>query len=83
MRTPKPTSLPEGAYVMTAELPGTERNEPPRQPAYPPTPMPHPDTEHSQEGHSGHRWMMIACCIPMLVIVGILVATPPLTHLNR
>lgn len=24
---------------------------------------------------SGHDWMMIACCIPMLVTVGILVAT--------
>ena len=26
-------------------------------------------------GRSGHSWMMIACCIPMLVIAGILVAT--------
>ena len=26
-------------------------------------------------GHGGHRWMMIACCIPMLVVVGALVAT--------
>jgi hypothetical protein len=25
--------------------------------------------------HGGHGWMMIACCIPMLVIAGILVAT--------
>jgi hypothetical protein len=25
--------------------------------------------------HRGHGWMMIACCIPMLVIAGILVAT--------
>ena len=25
-------------------------------------------------GHGGHGWMMIACCIPMLVIAGILVA---------
>ena len=25
--------------------------------------------------HSGHGWMMIACCIPMLVIAGVLVAT--------
>lgn len=24
---------------------------------------------------SGHDWMMIACCIPMLVIAGVLVAT--------
>jgi len=26
-------------------------------------------------GHGGHSWMMIACCIPMLAIAGILVAT--------
>ena len=25
--------------------------------------------------HGGHRWMMIACCIPMLVVVGALIAT--------
>jgi hypothetical protein len=25
--------------------------------------------------HGGHGWMMIACCIPMLVIAGILVAS--------
>jgi hypothetical protein len=24
---------------------------------------------------SGHRWMMVACCIPMLVIAVVLVAT--------
>ena len=27
-----------------------------------------------QHGH-GHSWMMIACCIPMLVIAVVLVAT--------
>lgn len=27
------------------------------------------------EGHSGHRWMMIACCVPMLIIAGALVLT--------
>ena len=27
------------------------------------------------EGQGGHRWMMIACCIPMLVIAIVLVAT--------
>ncbi len=27
------------------------------------------------EGHRSHGWMMIACCIPMLAIAGILVAT--------
>jgi hypothetical protein len=26
-------------------------------------------------GHGGHGWMMIACCIPMLVIALVLVAT--------
>ena len=26
-------------------------------------------------GHGGHGWMMIACCIPMLIIAVILVAT--------
>lgn len=26
-------------------------------------------------GHGGHRWMMIACCIPMLVVVAALIAT--------
>lgn len=26
-------------------------------------------------GHGGHGWMMIACCIPMLVIAVALVAT--------
>ncbi len=28
-----------------------------------------------QHGHRGHGWMMIACCIPMLAIAGVLVAT--------
>ena len=27
------------------------------------------------EGHGGHHWMMIACCIPMLLIAVVLVAT--------
>lgn len=26
-------------------------------------------------GHGKHGWMMIACCIPMLAIAGVLVAT--------
>jgi Flp pilus assembly protein TadB len=26
-------------------------------------------------GHGAHSWMMIACCIPMLVVAIILVAT--------
>lgn len=28
-----------------------------------------------QGGHSGHGWMMMICCIPMLVIAIVLVAT--------
>jgi hypothetical protein len=31
--------------------------------------------QRSRGGHSGHSWMMIACCIPMLVIAIVLVAT--------
>jgi uncharacterized membrane protein len=35
-----------------------------------------PDTSgHRPGGHGGHGWMMIACCIPMLVIAVVLVAT--------
>jgi hypothetical protein len=30
---------------------------------------------HGGHGHGGHGWMMIACCIPMLAIAGVLVAT--------
>jgi len=32
------------------------------------------DPAHGHD-HRGQGWMMIACCIPMLVIAGILVAT--------
>ena len=28
-----------------------------------------------QHGHGGHGWMMVLCCIPMLVIAVVLVAT--------
>ena len=32
--------------------------------------------EHTDRSHrSGHSWVMIACCIPMLVIAIVLVAT--------
>lgn len=31
------------------------------------------DREHPDGG--GHRWMMVACCIPMLAIFGVLIAT--------
>lgn len=46
---------------MTSELPHTDQ-----------TPQP---TTPAGKGHGGHRMMMIVCCIPMLVIVGVLVAT--------
>ena len=33
-------------------------------------------TEHpGAGGHSRHRWMMIACCIPMLVVAVALIAS--------
>jgi hypothetical protein len=32
-------------------------------------------TQHGHGGHGGHRLMMIACCIPMLVIAGLLYTT--------
>jgi hypothetical protein len=35
----------------------------------------HPGQAGGHGGHRGHGLMMIACCIPMLVIAGILVAT--------
>lgn len=31
--------------------------------------------DRSEGGHGGHGWMMIACCIPMLLIAVLLVAT--------
>ena len=34
-----------------------------------------PVPQDTKRGHSGHHWMMIACCIPMLVIAVVLVAT--------
>ena len=40
---------------------------------------PHVDHDRPGEahhaGHGGHGWMMIACCIPMLVLAVVLVAT--------
>jgi hypothetical protein len=35
---------------------------------------PRPDEGH-EPGHGRHGWMMIACCIPMLAIALVLVAT--------
>ena len=33
------------------------------------------DDQPQPSGHSGHGWMMIACCIPLLVLAVVLVAT--------
>ena len=69
---------------MTDELPHTGHTTQPQRPSYPALQQPqvpeHDDHEghtghDGHGGHGGHRLMMIACCIPMLVIVGILVAT--------
>jgi len=38
-------------------------------------PHAHPAGGHRAAGHGGHSWMMIACCIPMIVIAIALVAT--------
>lgn len=35
----------------------------------------HDTNAPAQRGHTGHSWMMIACCVPMLVIAVALVAT--------
>ena len=37
----------------------------------------HPSAQQSHDhgGHAGHKWMMIACCVPMLVIAIALVAS--------
>ena len=40
-----------------------------------PLPTDHHDPAGRHTGHGGHGWMMIACCIPMLVIAVALVAT--------
>lgn len=34
----------------------------------------HEQPGHEQGGNS-HRWLMVACCIPMVVLVGVLLAT--------
>lgn len=46
---------------MTSELPHTDQTPQPKMP--------------EGKGHGGHRLMMIVCWVPMLVIVGVLVAT--------
>ena len=66
---------------MTDELPHTGHTTRPQRPTYPALQKSQapehddPDGHTGYEGHGGHRLMMIACCLPMFVIVGILVAT--------
>ena len=39
---------------------------------------PVPNSGHDfagDSGHTGHGWMMMICCVPMLLIAGVLVAT--------
>ena len=55
--------------MTTDHVPNPQR---PTRPALVPASMP---MGHGGGGHGGHRWMMIACCIPMLVIAIALVAT--------
>ncbi|HEX6668763.1 MAG TPA: hypothetical protein VF061_04355, partial [Gemmatimonadales bacterium] len=42
----------------------------PNQPGIPPS-----KPSHGDGGQGGHRWMMIACCVPMLLVAVVLVAT--------
>ncbi|MDA8267734.1 MAG: hypothetical protein M0013_05090 [Actinomycetota bacterium] len=37
--------------------------------------MDHEGHQVGHDGHGGHHWMMMACCVPMVVIVLALVAT--------
>ena len=47
--------------------------EPPARLGQPPSSA--QDSPGGHAGHGGHSWMMIACCIPMLAIAVVLVAT--------
>ena len=38
-------------------------------------PTPREPVQQSEQGHSRHGWLMLACCIPMLAIAIALVAT--------
>ncbi|MHB1773114.1 MAG: hypothetical protein ACYCST_15500 [Acidimicrobiales bacterium] len=35
----------------------------------------HQGHQMGHDGHRGHHWMMMACCVPMVIIVLALVAT--------
>ena len=69
MTQPKSSRVPT---PRPAPPPNTARTD---APLHEHDPREHPAEGTAQHGHSGHRLMMIACCIPMLVIVGVLVAT--------
>jgi hypothetical protein len=45
------------------------------QPQFPQRPTQRPHDRYGGHGRGGHRWMMLACCVPMLVITIVLVAT--------
>ena len=36
---------------------------------------PEAQSDHAHGGHVGHNWMILACCVPMLVIAVALVAS--------
>lgn len=38
-------------------------------------PLRHDTSSREQHSGQGHRWLMIACCIPMVVVVAVLLAT--------
>lgn len=44
--------------------------EPPARLGQPPSSA--QDSPGGHAGHGGHSWMMIACCIPMLAIAGLI-----------
>ncbi|MBC7596386.1 MAG: hypothetical protein H7288_21075 [Kineosporiaceae bacterium] len=63
---------------MTDERPDRTHTSQAKMPSNRPLPPPQPseDDDHTgPAGRGGHRLMMIACCVPMLIIVGVLVAT--------
>lgn len=35
----------------------------------------HDHMGHEQQGGSSHRWLMLACCVPMVLVVAVLLVT--------
>ena len=70
---------------MTDQIPHRGPSSQPQKLSYPSLQQPQPQDGHEgheghegdpeKSAHGGHGLMMIACCIPMLIIVGILVVT--------